>query len=68
MRIEILRDTSIYGKPVYAGSIVDATSSDAHYLINIGKAKPAPIEEPKVKAPVKRKPRIKTNGNLPANA
>jgi len=76
MKIEILKNTSIYGVPAYVGDVVDATDADANYLIQRGKAvlvveAPAPvvIEPPIVEAPAKRKPRTKVtrHGNLPAN-
>jgi len=76
MKIEILKNTSIYGVPARVGDVVDATDADANYLIQRGKAvlvteEPAPvvIEPPIVEAPAKRKPRTKVtrHGNLSAN-
>ena len=76
MKIEILKNTSIYGVPARVGDVVDATDADANYLIQRGKAvlaieAPAPvvIEPPIVEAPAKRKPRTKVtrHGDLPAN-
>ena len=77
MKIKILRDTSIYGVPARVGDVIDASDSDATFLIKRGKAElvteaPAPvvIDPPIVEAPAKRKPRTKvnTNGNLPADS
>jgi hypothetical protein len=63
MKIEILKETSIYGVPARAGDVVDASDADAHYLIQRGKAvlavAPVVIEPPSVEAPAKRKPRTK---------
>lgn len=76
MKIQILKNTCIYGVPAYVGDVVDATDADASYLIQRGKAvlvvePPAPvvIEPPIVEAPAKRKPRTKVtrHGDLPAN-
>ncbi len=76
MKIEILKNTSIYGVPARVGDVVDATDADASYLIQSGKAvlvteEPTPvvIEPPIVEAPAKRKPRNKVtrHGDLPAN-
>ena len=38
MRIEILRQTSIQGRPILAGEVVEATDRDARYLVAKGKA------------------------------
>ena len=76
MRIKILKQTSIYGVPVRVDDVVDASETDARYLINSRKAvlvteAPAPVivEPPIVEAPAKRKPRTKVtpNGNLSAD-
>jgi hypothetical protein len=70
MKIEILKETCIYGVPAHAGDVVDATDADASYLIQRGKAvlavAPVVIEPPIVEAPAKRKPRTKvtSHGNL----
>ena len=76
MKIEILKETCIYGVPALAGDVVDARDADANYLIQRGKAvlvteAPAPvvIEPPIVEAPIKRKPRTKviSHGTLPTD-
>lgn len=76
MKIQILKDTCIYGVPARAGEVVDTTDIDGNYLIQRRKAElvieePAPvvIEPPIVEAPAKRKPRTKVtrHGDLPAN-
>lgn len=76
MKIQILKQTSIYGVPALVGDVVDASESDGRYLIASGKAvaftEPAAsvtVEPPIVEAPAKRKPRTKVtpNGDLPAN-
>lgn len=38
MRLKILRRTSIAGRPVLPGDVVDATDADARFLIGSGKA------------------------------
>ena len=77
MKIQILQQTSIYGAPARVGDVVDATDTDATFLIQRGKAvlvteAPAPvvIEPPIVEAPAKRKPRTKvtSHGDLPADS
>jgi hypothetical protein len=77
MKIEILKETSIYGVPARAGDVVNATDADASYLIQRGKAvlftepaAPVVIEPPIVEAPAKRKPRTKvtSHGNLPTDS
>jgi hypothetical protein len=73
MKIEILKDTCIYGVPARAGDVVDASDADAYYLIQRGKAvlsvAPVVIEPPIVEAPAKRKPRTKvtSHGDLPTD-
>jgi hypothetical protein len=73
MKIEILKETCIYGVPARAGDVVDASDADANYLIQRGKAvlavAPVVIEPPIVEAPAKRKPRTKvtSHGNLPTD-
>ena len=71
MLIEILRDTSIKGVAVKAGQVIDAEQSDATTLINMGKARTAPIVEPAPEAcpQSSRKPsRKRTHGNLSTDA
>ena len=72
MRIEILRQTSIAGRPARVGDVVEVDDRDARLLISSGKAKPAPAAAPEVQPlaedpePIKRKPRTrspKTHGN-----
>jgi glycyl-tRNA synthetase (class II) len=41
MKIEILRRTSITGRPVLAGDVVEASDADARFLIGSGKARQA---------------------------
>jgi hypothetical protein len=43
MQIEILRRTSIAGRPVLAGEVVDASDADARFLIGSGKAQAAAV-------------------------
>lgn len=42
MRIEILRETSISGRPVRVGEVVEVSDSDGRLLIGMKKAQPAP--------------------------
>jgi 50S ribosomal subunit-associated GTPase HflX len=58
MRLKILRRTSIAGRPVLPGAVVDASDADARFLIGSGKAQemadaPEPTEARK---PRTRKP------------
>lgn len=46
MRIEILRSVMVSGKPVSAGSILEATPADANLLVGMNKAQLAPEPEP----------------------
>ena len=58
MRIEILRQTSIQGRPILAGEVVEATDRDARYLVAKGKAQPAQDSLPVIiTVPEARKPR-----------
>lgn len=68
MRLLILRQTSIAGRPLRVGDVVEVDDRDARLLLNSGKAEPAPAapvlvtQDPE---PVQRKPRprrIKTHG------
>ena len=71
MLIEILRDTSIKGVAVKAGQVIDAEQSDATTLINMGKARTAPIVEPAPEAcpqPSRKPSRKRTHGNLSTDA
>lgn len=51
MKIEILKSTMCGGKPAKVGAKIEASDSDARYLINTGKAKKA---EPKKAAKADR--------------
>ena len=42
MRIEILRETSIAGRPVRVGEVVEVSDSDGRLLIGMKKAQLAP--------------------------
>lgn len=67
MLIELLRQTSIRGRAVKPGDVVEAADPDARYLLATGKAqaveqleRPTPADEPNpaaVPAPEVRKPR-----------
>ena len=46
MRLLILRQTSIAGRPARVGDVVEVDGRDARLLINSGKAKPAPAAAP----------------------
>jgi len=63
MRLEILRQTSIAGRPARAGDVVEVSDRDARVLLGSAKAIPAPVvQDPE---PIQRKPRTrrtKTNG------
>jgi len=72
MRLEILRQTSIAGRPARVGDVVEVDDRDARLLISSGKAKPIPAAVPEVQPlaedpkPIKRKlrpRRIKNNGD-----
>ena len=71
MLIQILRDTSIKGVAVKAGQVVEADSADATTLINMGKARTAPIVEPAPEAcpqPSRKSSRKRPHhGNLSAD-
>ena len=72
MRLEILRQTSIAGRPARVGDVVDVDGRDAWLLLGSGKAKQAPepatpVVEPVAQdpEPTQRKPRTrrtKSNG------
>ena len=47
MHIKVLRGTIVGGKRVAAGTVVEASRSDAKYLINTGKAEEASAPAPK---------------------
>lgn len=75
MKIRIIKQTAIGGATVRVDDVVDAGEADAMTLIRMHKAveviePPAPvvIAPSTVEAPVKRKPRARSNGNLPTNA
>ena len=64
MRIKILRQTSISGRPARPGDLLEVSASDARLLLGMGKAEAAPDPEPESKAigaPVAtpRKPRTR---------
>ena len=72
MRIRILRQTSIGGRPARVGDVIEVSSSDARLLLGSGKAEvapgpiPAPDPQPEAATPAQpraRKPRIpRTHG------
>jgi hypothetical protein len=65
MLIEILRQTSIAGRPARVGDVVDVAAPDAAYLVATGKAEqvidqhPAMEPAPEVRQPRPRKPPAK---------
>jgi len=69
MRLEILRQTSIAGRPARVGDVVELDGRDARLLIGSGKAKLAPVAVPEVQPlaedpePIKRKPRPRRSKN-----
>ena len=70
MRLEIMRQTSIAGRPARVGDVVEVSDRDARLLLNSGKAKHAPLPSAPVvvqdQEPAQRKPRTrrtKSNGN-----
>jgi hypothetical protein len=69
MRLEILRQTSIAGRPARVGDVVEIDGRDAWLLLGSGKAKQAPVPSAPVvvqdQEPAQRKPRTrrtKSNG------
>jgi hypothetical protein len=71
MRLEILRQTSIAGRPARVGDVVEVDGRDARLLLGSGKAQQAPSAPMPVpvvmqdQEPAQRKPRTrrsKTNG------
>jgi hypothetical protein len=46
MRIRILRQTSISGRPARVGDVIDATDSDARILLGMKKAELVPDPDP----------------------
>ena len=62
MRIRILRQTSISGRPARVGDLVEATPADARLLLAMGRAEQAPgpdpvaITTPEASKPRSRKP------------
>ncbi len=69
MRIEILRSTIVDLNAVQVGDVVDTSERTAHLLIQMGKAKEAPVSQtvvitPEVeKAPAPKPKRKKADGN-----
>ena len=70
MRLEILRQTSIAGRPARVGDVVEVSDRDARLLLNSGKAEHAPLPPAPVvvqdQEPAQRKPRTrrtKSNGS-----
>ena len=70
MRLEILRQTSIAGRPARVGDVVEVSDRDARLLLNSGKAEHAPLPPSPVVVqdlePIQSKPRTrrtKSNGN-----
>jgi hypothetical protein len=58
MRIRILRQTSISGRPARVGDVLEATPADARLLLAMGRAERAPDPDPVViTAPEAAKPR-----------
>ena len=70
MRIEILRLTIVDLNAVQVGDVVDTSERTAHLLIQMGKAKEAPVSQtvvitPEVeKAPAPKPKRKKADGNF----
>jgi len=70
MRIEILRSTIVDLNAVQVGDVVDTSERTAHLLIQMGKAKEAPVSQtvvitPEVeKAPAPKPKRKKADGNF----
>jgi hypothetical protein len=70
MRLLILRQTSIAGRPARVGDVVEVTDRDAQLLIGSGKAQPAPAvaaavvvtQDPEPIQPKPRQRRAKSNG------
>lgn len=64
MRIEILRQTSIHGRPARVGDVIDASDADAQVLLNMGKARavqdpPLSVQITAGPPPSTRKPRTR---------
>lgn len=59
MRIRILRQTSISGRPARAGDVIDATPADARLLLAMGRAEMAPDPDPVVITPEAPRPRLR---------
>lgn len=53
MLIEILRDTSISGRPAMTGQVVDADEAVAQYFLTAGKARKA-TDRPRTRKPPTR--------------
>lgn len=62
MRIELLRQTSIAGRFVRVGDVVEASNRDARYLLATGSARqvqdslPVVVSSPEARRPRNRKP------------
>jgi hypothetical protein len=58
MRILILRQTCIAGRPILPGEVVEVTAQDARYLMARGKAEAVqdPLPQPVASKPRPRKP------------
>ena len=54
MLLEILRDTSIQGRPAKAGAVLEVAERDARFLIAIRKARPA--QEPPMAGEILEQP------------
>ena len=65
MRVEILRQTSIAGRPAWVGDVVEVSDRDARLLIGSGKATEARLVQDPAPTPTSpRKPRSKrTHGD-----
>jgi hypothetical protein len=64
MLLEILAQTSIAGRPVRPGDVVDAADRDARYLVLRGKAREA--QAPAADAPVAQELEQSTPAEVPA--
>lgn len=62
MKIRILRQTSISGRPARPGDLLEVSASDARLLLGMGKAEaaPDPVSEPAApQVATPRKPRTR---------
>lgn len=62
MKVLAIRNVIASGQALEAGKVYDLTAEDADVLMRMGKAQPAPADEPKPKAA--RKPKVEaTDGD-----